>query len=127
MSEIIHVRGDATVPSVKGVKVIAHVCGVAPPGAALSLWALRKAVVCTSCVAGRAVPRAPSGRGLRRTSPRAAPCGAMRTPSAGVVPRIGCVLAGGTWSRIEPLVTGRLVKRGVQVTVHDHGEAKVEP
>ena len=26
MSEIVYVRGDATVPSVKGVKVIAHVC-----------------------------------------------------------------------------------------------------
>ncbi|MFF8403861.1 macro domain-containing protein [Streptomyces sp. NPDC014846] len=38
------------------------------------------------------------------------------------MPRIGCGLAGGTWSRVEPLVTERLVRRGVQVTVYDHGE-----
>lgn len=36
--------------------------------------------------------------------------------------RIGCGLAGGKWSRIEPLITERLVKRGIAVTVYDHGE-----
>ena len=30
--------------------------------------------------------------------------------------------ADGKWSRIEPLITERLVKRGVAVTVYDHGE-----
>lgn len=38
------------------------------------------------------------------------------------MPRIGCGLAGGKWSRVEPLVTERLVKRGIDVTVYDHGE-----
>lgn len=38
------------------------------------------------------------------------------------MPRIGCGLAGGKWSRIEPLVTERLVSRGIAVTVYDHGE-----
>ncbi|MGW1001789.1 macro domain-containing protein [Streptomyces sp. NPDC002520] len=38
------------------------------------------------------------------------------------MPRIGCGLAGGKWSRIEPLITERLVKRGIPVTVYDHGE-----
>ena len=38
------------------------------------------------------------------------------------MPRIGCGLAGGKWSRIEPLITERLVKRGIAVTVYDHGE-----
>ena len=38
------------------------------------------------------------------------------------MPRIGCGLAGGKWSRIEPLVTERLVNKGVAVTVYDHGE-----
>ncbi|SEQ20797.1 hypothetical protein SAMN04487983_1003320 [Streptomyces sp. yr375] len=38
------------------------------------------------------------------------------------MPRIGCGLAGGTWSRVEPLVAERLVERGVAVTVYDHGE-----
>ncbi|MER7777649.1 Appr-1-p processing protein [Streptomyces sp. NPDC096191] len=39
------------------------------------------------------------------------------------MPRIGCGLAGGTWSRVEPLVTGRLARRGIPVTVYDHGDA----
>ncbi|MFB8778838.1 macro domain-containing protein [Streptomyces albogriseolus] len=36
------------------------------------------------------------------------------------MPRIGCGLAGGTWSRVEPLVENRLVRRGIPVTVYDH-------
>ncbi|MGV9560501.1 Appr-1-p processing protein [Streptomyces sp. NPDC003401] len=40
------------------------------------------------------------------------------------MPRIGCGPAGGTWSRVEPLVRGRLVERGIAVTVHDHGEGR---
>lgn len=37
------------------------------------------------------------------------------------MPRIGCGLAGGTWSRIEPLITDALGARDVPVTVYDHG------
>jgi hypothetical protein len=40
------------------------------------------------------------------------------------MPRIGCGPAGGKWSRIEPLTTERLVKRGVRVTVYDHEEGR---
>lgn len=36
------------------------------------------------------------------------------------MPRIGCGLAGGRWSRVEPLVRERLVSRGIPVTVYDH-------
>ncbi|CAL9593773.1 hypothetical protein SUDANB99_05259 [Streptomyces sp. enrichment culture] len=36
------------------------------------------------------------------------------------MPRIGCGLAGGRWSRVEPLIAGRLVARGIPVTVYDH-------
>ncbi|WP_371676922.1 macro domain-containing protein [Streptomyces sp. NBC_01276] len=39
---------------------------------------------------------------------------------AGVhMPRIGCGLAGGKWSRIEPLITDALCARDVEVTVYD--------
>ncbi|MGW4496742.1 macro domain-containing protein [Streptomyces sp. NPDC004376] len=38
------------------------------------------------------------------------------------MPRIGCGLAGGTWPHVEPLIAGRLVRRGIAVTVYDHGE-----
>ncbi|MGW5342343.1 macro domain-containing protein [Streptomyces sp. NPDC004050] len=36
------------------------------------------------------------------------------------MPRIGCGLAGGKWSRVEPMVTQALSERGVAVTVYDH-------
>ncbi|MEV0731352.1 macro domain-containing protein [Polymorphospora sp. NPDC051019] len=35
------------------------------------------------------------------------------------MPRIGCGLSGGTWSRIEPIVTRTLCERDVPVTVYD--------
>jgi O-acetyl-ADP-ribose deacetylase (regulator of RNase III) len=35
------------------------------------------------------------------------------------LPRIGCGLAGGEWSRIEPIIEEQLCGRGVPVTVYD--------
>lgn len=35
------------------------------------------------------------------------------------MPRIGCGLAGGTWDRIEPLITKTLIAENVPVTVYD--------
>ncbi len=35
------------------------------------------------------------------------------------MPRIGCGLAGGTWARIEPLITTTLCAQDVDVTVYD--------
>jgi O-acetyl-ADP-ribose deacetylase (regulator of RNase III) len=35
------------------------------------------------------------------------------------MPRIGCGLAGGEWSRIEPLLQEHLCRRGVAVTIYD--------
>jgi O-acetyl-ADP-ribose deacetylase (regulator of RNase III) len=35
------------------------------------------------------------------------------------MPRIGCGLAGGEWSRVEPLIEEQLCARGVKVTVYD--------
>ncbi|MEU4640532.1 macro domain-containing protein [Micromonospora sp. NPDC023814] len=37
------------------------------------------------------------------------------------MPRIGCGLAGGTWSRMEPVIERTLCARDVAVTVYDHG------
>ncbi|MEU5811429.1 macro domain-containing protein [Streptomyces sp. NPDC047718] len=36
------------------------------------------------------------------------------------MPRIGCGLAGGKWSRVEAMVTQAMSERGVAVTVYDH-------
>ncbi|MFB7637106.1 macro domain-containing protein [Streptomyces sp. NPDC056149] len=52
--------------------------------------------------------------GLGRVAERAVEVGASVH-----MPRIGCGLAGGTWSRMEPLISRRLVERGVAVTVYD--------
>ena len=37
------------------------------------------------------------------------------------LPRIGCGLAGGDWTKIEPLIDEHLVEAGVPVTVYDFG------
>jgi O-acetyl-ADP-ribose deacetylase (regulator of RNase III) len=36
------------------------------------------------------------------------------------MPRIGCGLAGGEWTKIEPIVAEALVGQGVEVTVYDY-------
>ncbi|USQ84548.1 macro domain-containing protein [Streptomyces phaeoluteigriseus] len=159
MSEITYVRGDATVPSVKGVKVIAHVCndlGGWGKGFVLALsrrwpepekeyraWHRERAVNDFGLGAVQFVQVEPyvwvanmvGQRGIRtgskgvpvryeaidaaldRVASKAAELGASVH-----MPRIGCGLAGGKWARVEPLVLGRLVERGIAVTVHDHGE-----
>lgn len=35
------------------------------------------------------------------------------------MPRIGCGLAGGTWDKIEPLITDALASKSIPVTVYD--------
>lgn len=35
------------------------------------------------------------------------------------MPRIGCGLAGGDWSKIEPLIEESLISSGIAVTVYD--------
>ncbi|MGA3525457.1 macro domain-containing protein [Melissospora conviva] len=36
------------------------------------------------------------------------------------MPRIGCGLAGGTWTRMEPIILRTLCARDIAVTVYDH-------
>ncbi|GHJ42693.1 Appr-1-p processing protein [Catellatospora sp. TT07R-123] len=36
------------------------------------------------------------------------------------LPRIGCGLAGGKWSQIEPIIVRTLCARGIATTVYDH-------
>ncbi|MER6072811.1 macro domain-containing protein [Streptomyces sp. NPDC001817] len=158
MSEITYLRGDATVPSVKGAKVIAHVCNDIggwgkgfvlalsrrwpEPEAAYRAWHRDRARNDFGLGAVQLVRVEPyvwvahmiGQRGIRRGS-KGVPVRyeaidtaldrlageAIQLGASVHMPRIGCGLAGGTWSRMEPLITERLVKRGVQVTVYDHG------
>ncbi|WOX14033.1 macro domain-containing protein [Streptomyces sp. N50] len=159
MGEIKYVRGDATVPSVKGVKVIAHVCNdiggwgkgfvlavsrrwPEPEKAyrswhrdraandfglgAVQLVQVERQVWVANMIGQRGIRTGSKGVPVRYEAigtalgvlaERAAELGASVH-----MPRIGCGLAGGKWSRVEPLITERLVRRGIAVTVYDHGE-----
>ncbi|MGW1498607.1 macro domain-containing protein [Streptomyces mirabilis] len=159
MSEITYVRGDATVPSVKGVKLIAHVCNDLggwgkgfvlalsrrwpEPEAAYRAWhrdrahndfglgatqfvQVEKYVWVANLIGQRGMRTGSKGvpvryeaidTGLAHVATKAAELDASVH-----MPRIGCGLAGGDWSRVEPLIVRQLVERGVAVTVYDHGE-----
>ncbi|MGW7402296.1 macro domain-containing protein [Streptomyces sp. NPDC054833] len=159
MSEITYVRGDATVPSGKGVKVIAHVCNDIggwgkgfvlalsrrwpEPEAEYRAWHRHRAsndfgLGAIQLVRAERYVWVANMIGQRgtRTGSKGVPVRyeAIDTALARLadevielgasvhMPRIGCGLAGGKWSRIEPLITERLVRRGIAVTVYDHRE-----
>ncbi|KOV61936.1 macro domain-containing protein [Streptomyces sp. MMG1121] len=159
MSGITYIRGDATVPSVKGAKVIAHVCNDIggwgkgfvlalsrrwpEPEKAYRAWHRDRAHNDFGLGAVQLVRVEPyvwvanmiGQRGIRTGSKgvpvRYEAIDTALTRLAGEViergasvhlPRIGCGLAGGKWSRVEPLIAERLVKRGIVVTVYDRGE-----
>lgn len=159
MPEIIYVRGDATVPSVKGAKIIAHVCNDIggwgkgfvlalsrrwpEPEAAYRAWHRDRAsndfglgavqlvqvepyVWVANMIGQRGIRTGSKGvpvryeaidAALARLADRATELGASVH-----MPRIGCGLAGGKWARVEPFILDRLVRRGIRVTVYDHGD-----
>ncbi|NEC69046.1 macro domain-containing protein [Streptomyces sp. SID9727] len=156
MSEIRYVRGDATSPQGKGVKIIVHVCNDlggwgkgfvlalsrrwSEPEAAYRTWHRERArndfglgavqfvrvspfVQVANLVGQHGMRRGSKGVPVRYeaidTGLAAVAGHALELGASVHMPRIGCGLAGGTWSRIEPLVAGRLADRGVPVTVYD--------
>ncbi|WP_329527964.1 macro domain-containing protein [Streptomyces sp. NBC_01462] len=157
MSGITYVRGDATVPSVKGVKLIAHVCNDIggwgkgfvlalsrrwpEPEKAYRAWHRGRAhndfglgaaqfvqverhVWVANLIGQRGIWTGSKGVPVRYEAIDAA-LGRLAEQAVALeasvhMPRIGCGLAGGTWSRVEPLITQRLVQRGIAVTVYDH-------
>ncbi|WP_129266742.1 macro domain-containing protein [Streptomyces sp. M3] len=158
MPGITCVRGDATSPQGKGVKLIVHVCNDLGgwgkgfvlavfrrwpgPEAAYRRWHRERAgndfglgaaqfvqvepyIWVANVVGQRGIRTGSKGvpvryeaidAGLDKVAGKAAELGASVH-----MPRIGCGLAGGTWSRVEPLVSDRLVARGIEVTVYDFG------
>lgn len=156
VSEIRYVRGDATSPQAKGVKVIAHVCndlGGWGKGFVLAVsrrwdepervyreWHRHRAandfglgavrfvqvepyVHVANMVAQRGIKRGSKGVPIRydalgecleRVGARA-----IELEASVHMPRIGCGLAGGRWSEVEPLIERHLVGRDVPVTVYD--------
>ncbi|WP_457028630.1 macro domain-containing protein [Kitasatospora sp. P5_F3] len=153
-----YVRGDATAPQGKGVKVIAHVCNDLggwgkgfvlalskrwpEPEAAFRRWHRERAgndfglgavqlvqverYVWVANLVGQRGIRTSRSQGvpvryeaidaaLGRLAPQVVELGASVH-----MPRIGCGLAGGRWSKVEPLIEARLTGAGVAVTVYDH-------
>ncbi|MGW2826455.1 macro domain-containing protein [Streptomyces sp. NPDC001443] len=159
MSGIMYVRGDATVPAGRGVKVIAHVCNDMggwgkgfvlavsrrwpEPEASYRAWHRARASNDFGLGALRLVRVEPYvwvanmiGQHGTRSGSKGVPVRyeaidtalgrladrVIELDASVHMPRIGCGLAGGKWSRVEPLVEERLVRRGIRVTVYDHGE-----
>jgi O-acetyl-ADP-ribose deacetylase (regulator of RNase III) len=159
MSETRYVRGDATAPQGKGVKLIVHVCNDLggwgkgfvlalsrrwpEPEAAYRRWHRDRAGNDFALGAAQFVQVGPylwvanlvGQRGIRTGSKgvpvryeaidRALAAVGDKAVELGAsvhMPRIGCGLAGGTWSRIEPLIAARLTARSIPVTVYDHGD-----
>jgi O-acetyl-ADP-ribose deacetylase (regulator of RNase III) len=159
MSEITYVRGDATVPLGKGVKLIAHVCNDIggwgkgfvlalsnrwpEPETAYRRWHRERAgndfslgttqfvkvdryVWVANMIGQRGTKTGSKGVPVRYEAIDAAlvPLAdrAVELGASVHMPRIGCGLAGGKWSRVEPLITERLIGRGIAVTVYDHGD-----
>ncbi|MEU0083252.1 macro domain-containing protein [Streptomyces sp. NPDC006274] len=159
MSEIRYVRGDATAPQAKGVKLIVHVCNDLggwgkgfvlalsrrwpEPEAAYRRWHRDRAGNDFGLGAAQFVQVGPylwvantvGQRGIRTGSKgvpvryeaidRALAAVGDKAVELGAsvhMPRIGCGLAGGTWSRVEPLIAGRLTARSIPVTVYDQGD-----
>ncbi|MFF3314552.1 macro domain-containing protein [Streptomyces sp. NPDC003035] len=157
MSGITYVRGDATAPQGKGVKIIAHVCNDLggwgkgfvlalsrrwpEPEAAYRRWHRERARNDFGLGAAQFVQvgtyvwvaNLVGQRGIRTGRSTGVPVRyeaidaalgllADKAEELGAsvhMPRIGCGLAGGKWSRVEPLIAGRLTARGIPVTVYD--------
>ncbi|GGT11752.1 macro domain-containing protein [Streptomyces purpureus] len=159
MTGIDYVRGDATAPRGKGVKIVAHVCNDLggwgkgfvlalsrrwpEPEAAYRRWHRERAandfglgaVQCVQVGPYLWVANMVGQRGMR-TGSKGVPVRyeaidtalgtladkAVELGASVHMPRIGCGLAGGKWSRVEPLIVRRLVERGIAVTVYDFGD-----
>lgn len=157
MNAIGYVRGDATAPGGKGVKIVAHVCNDLggwgkgfvravsarwpEPEAAYRRWHRERAGNDFGLGAAQFVQveryvwvaNLIGQRGIRTGRSTGVPVRyeaidaalgllgdrAVELGASVHMPRIGCGLAGGRWSRVEPLVAERLVARGIAVTVYD--------
>jgi O-acetyl-ADP-ribose deacetylase (regulator of RNase III) len=156
MSEITYLKGDATCPQAKGVKIICHICndiGGWGKGFVLAIskrwqepeteyrkwyaagkereFALGEVqfvqvepyIWVANMIGQRGTKRGSSGPPIRYEA--VAEClqqVATKVQELGAsvhMPRIGCGLAGGEWSEIEPLIKQYLVNANISVHVYD--------
>jgi O-acetyl-ADP-ribose deacetylase (regulator of RNase III) len=156
MTAITYLKGDATCPQAKGVKVICHVCNDiggwgkgfvlavsrrwAQPEEQYRAWHAKRAendfglgavqfvqvepyVWVANMVGQRGTKPGSSGPPIRYEAVaeclRKVAAKAAELKASVHMPRIGCGLAGGDWSRVEPLIDEHLCGRGLAVTVYD--------
>ncbi len=156
MAEITYIKGDATCPQAKGIKIICHVCNDMggwgkgfvlavsrrweKPEAEYRAWHARGKqdgfslgavqfvqvepyIWIANMVGQRGIKRGGSGSPIRYEA--VAVClkqVAVKAHELGAsvhMPRIGCGLADGEWSKVEPLIEEHLCEAGIAVTVYD--------
>lgn len=154
--KINYLKGDATAPSVKGNKIIVHICndlGAWGKGFVLAVsrrwkepeakyrnwhrnrnkndFALGKVqfievdkyITVANMIGQRGIKTGSKGVPVRYEAVRS--ClnivseHAVKINASVHMPRIGCGLAGGKWSQIEPIIIETLIGKGVMVYVYD--------
>jgi O-acetyl-ADP-ribose deacetylase (regulator of RNase III) len=158
MAQITYLKGDATCPQAKGVKIICHVCNDIggwgkgfvlavskrwkQPEVAYRIWhasgrqggfvlgsvqfvQVERLIWVANMVAQRGIKRGRSGPPIRYEALAAClqqvALKARELNAYVHMPRIGFGLAGGEWSKVEPIIEEHLIAAGVPVTVYDFG------
>lgn len=153
---ITYLKGDATCPQAKGVKIIGHICNDigawgkgfvlaisrrwdkpeaeyrawynAGQSAGFALGAVQFVQVepyiwVANMIGQRGIRRGSSGPPIRYEAVSLCltqlAIRAKELEASVHLPRIGCGLAGGDWSRVEPLIIEHLCEADIPVTVYD--------
>ena len=155
--EIQYIKGDATVPQAKGVKIIAHICNSIggwgkgfvlaiskrwhEPEKAYRKWHRERAqndfglgsIQLVQVSRDIYVVNMIGQEGIKTSRSKGVPIRyeaveqcleklqeqALILEASVHMPRIGCGLAGGKWTKIEPIIQEKLIQSGVSVIVYD--------
>lgn len=156
--KINYLKGDATVPQAKGVKIIAHICNDLggwgkgfvlaiskrwkAPETAYRFWhrnraknnfalgeidivQVEKYIYVANMIAQKGMKTGSNGVPIRYDALEKCleklAIQAKEMNASVHMPRIGCGLAGGKWSKIEPIIEKTLLKQNIETYVYDFG------
>jgi len=156
MHNITYIKGDATCPQAKGIKIIGHICNDIggwgkgfvlaiskrwrDPETAYRAWhaggraggfelgavqfvPVERTICVANMIAQRGIKTGSSGPPIRYEAVEACLVQvALKAKELGAsvhMPRIGCGLAAGEWSKVEPLILKHLSAADIAVTVYD--------